>query len=299
MFFCFRQNYGISLVRITGTVLTLFFIFFSLYNPPLLNELRLRIFDSFLRLKPAPLASTPIIIVDIDSKSLKAFGQWPWSRNLIAELLDKITAGKPTVVGLDMLFAEPDRSSPNRIADRHDVEDAPVAVRKYLRELPDYDLSLAKALYTSPVPVIIGYAFTHSTSVKRDEKNTLKKSNFIFLGGNPIPFLHPFIGVDSNLRIFEKAAQGSGFFNIVPDHDSITRSIPLVVNFEQQVYPSLVLSMIHAGERSDYTMKVEVDQRIKENGVRAVQSGSYRIPTTIHGELIIYFSGPAQTFTYI
>ncbi|XOF34965.1 MAG: CHASE2 domain-containing protein [Candidatus Electrothrix sp. YB6] len=302
MFFGSRKKYGSGSAHLAGLLLILICLFISLYRDsnflknklgPLegtledillpLDTLRLKTFDLFLRLRPAPLLENRVVIVDIDSASLGQHGQWPWSRNQIAELLNKITAAGPAVVGFDILFAEPDRSSPK--ISGYDVSFA--------------DLSLAKAMYNSPAPVILGYAFTDPEVPA--ENHTPETGNFVFEGGNPAPFLHPFTGADVNLEILETAAQGSGSFNIVPDHDSIIRNLPLLVYYRQQVYPSLVLSMLQAAEGNGQTVTVKMDQEVRESGIRYVQAGpyQYQIPTTMHGELIVYFSGPARTFPYI
>lgn len=102
-----------GLVRAVGAVISLALTGISLWNPLLLNELRLRSFDQLMAQLPVPLAKPPVVIVDIDPKSLREFGQWPWPRSRTAELIRAVAAAGPTVIGLDMVFAEPDRSSPS------------------------------------------------------------------------------------------------------------------------------------------------------------------------------------------
>jgi CHASE2 domain-containing sensor protein len=69
-------------------------------------------FDHYQRWQPRSRNNEPVIIVGIDSQSLVEHGQWPWPRDLIARLADRIQAGKPLAVGVDIVFAEPDRYSP-------------------------------------------------------------------------------------------------------------------------------------------------------------------------------------------
>jgi adenylate cyclase len=198
-------------------------------------------------------------------------------------MLERITTTEPAVVGFDILFAEPDRSSP--------------PMSGY--DISLHDFTLAQALHNSPAPVVLGYAFTGTDMKSVRKEHVPKTGGFIFDGGDPVPFLHTFAGVDSNIKALEKTASGSGFFNIIPDSDSITRRIPLLAGFADQVYPSLILSMIQAAEGADSAVKVVVDREIKKNGIRAVHAGPYQIPTTMQGELIVHFSGPAHTFSYI
>ncbi|MCI5151473.1 MAG: CHASE2 domain-containing protein, partial [Candidatus Electrothrix sp. MAN1_4] len=270
-------------VHIAGLLLTVLAVILYQYNPPVLEELRLKSFDFFLRNRPAPLGDTRVVIVDINSESLLRYGQWPWSRDLLAKMLERITAAEPAVVGFDILFAEPDRSSP--LMSGHDIS--------------QYDFTLAKALHESPIPVVLGYAFTGTDMQSVRKENAPKTGGFVFSGGDPLPFLHTFTGVDSNISVLERTASGSGFFNIIPDMDSITRCIPLLAGFENQVYPSLILSMIQAAEGDGNAVKVVVDRESTRSGIQAVHSGPYEMPTNMQGELLVHFSGPSHTFPYI
>ena len=212
-------------------------------DPPLLNELRLKSFDVLLQHFAAPLAEPPVVIVDIDGRSLAEYGQWPWSRTKIANLIRNIAAPGPAVIGLDILFDEPDRTASNRLAAPQPA--APLLpLHNYFaqlhswRSLSDPDEILAKTLRSSPVPVILGHLFTHhetiSGSRSEDEQHVLpRRGSFALRGRDPAPFLHRFNRTDLNLPVLEKNAQGSGFFNIVPDDDAIFRRLPLVAALEQ------------------------------------------------------------------
>ena len=296
MFSHLRKRCRISPLFLIGGLLTLFFILLAQYDPALLHELRLKSFDFFLRHNPAPLSADPrVIIVDVDSASLEKLGQWPWPRRRIADLVHKITSAKPAVVGLDMLFAEPDSSSPRRLGTLDELQDAPAAVREYLHNLPDYDRYLAGVLEQSPVPVVLGYVFTNSAAENTQRERRIPRTGTVlFRGEDPRPFLFSFNGADSSLEMFEQTAQGIGFLNIIPDQDSILRNLPLAVTYGEEIHPSLILSMLQAADEHN-NLQVETDR----NGVRAVQTGTYRIPVNMHGELIINFSGSAHTLPYV
>src|SRR5262252_3852150 len=103
-------------------------------DPGFVTELRVRGFDLVERLWPRAADPARVAIVDIDEKSLAQYGPWPWPRHLVAELVRRIAGGHPRVVGIDILFAEPDRLSPSEIA----------------RDLPGLTPVLAEALAQLP-----------------------------------------------------------------------------------------------------------------------------------------------------
>src|SRR5579863_1289429 len=80
-----------------------------------LSQFRLYVFDEFLRLKPRQYEPVPVRIVDIDDDSLARFGQWPWPRTLLAKLVNRLTEGGAAAIAFDILFIEPDRTSPARL----------------------------------------------------------------------------------------------------------------------------------------------------------------------------------------
>jgi adenylate cyclase len=100
-------------------------IMLRISDPFPLQALRLIAFDSFQRLDPQPYDPTlPVRIVDIDQASLDRVGQWPWPRTTVARLLENLTAQGAAVVAFDVLFSEPDRTSPEQLLETLAPEDA-------------------------------------------------------------------------------------------------------------------------------------------------------------------------------
>ena len=94
------------------------------------------------------------MIVDIDEKSLARYGQWPWPRHLVAELVRRIAQGHPRVLGIDIVFAEPDRLSPPEIA--RELPGLPRLWRTRLAQLPASERELAEAMRA--VPTVLALA---------------------------------------------------------------------------------------------------------------------------------------------
>ena len=147
-----------ALIILCGIALTCVVAFLYLFQPLLLSTLDLKIYDTLLKSRSGRTASGSVVIVDIDTKSLAQYGQWPWPRYRIAQLLDKLREMGALSVGVDILFAEPDRSSlrniqKNILADFNYTVSLSGVPRKYI----DNDALLAEALRKGPF--VLGYQF--------------------------------------------------------------------------------------------------------------------------------------------
>ncbi|MBC7617946.1 MAG: CHASE2 domain-containing protein, partial [Candidatus Saccharibacteria bacterium] len=87
-----------------------------LVDPIPLQNLRLAQFDQLQRWYPRAYSAIPVRIIDIDEASLKTYGQWPWPRTRLAELIERLHASGAAVIALDILLSEPDRTSPRAMA---------------------------------------------------------------------------------------------------------------------------------------------------------------------------------------
>ncbi len=222
-----------------------------------------------------------IMIIDIDEDALKQFGQWPWSRSVVAELINKLSDANAGIIGLDIVFAEPDQTSPHRIASK---------IKGNTAKLDNYDLILAETLASTPT--VGGYVFTF-------EENDQNKTPMI-----PTVFLEKGLqynnsmlepkGVVLNLDLLQEKLYSSGFFNNIPDEGGMTRRVPLIMRYKGMVYPSLILEMarIYSG-----ASKVEIYG--DGVGVGKIKFGDFSVPTDHAGRLIVNFRGPRKHFNYI
>ena len=93
-----------------------FLIVLYIFFPSLLDSFDNRIRDSYFIFKGETKTSNNVVIIDIDDSSIKEFGQWPWSRNILSKIIENLTNSNISVVGMDIVFAEEDRTSPSLIA---------------------------------------------------------------------------------------------------------------------------------------------------------------------------------------
>jgi len=282
-------------VLLYGILFSLLLFFLNLIRPTLTDFLHNRYYDLLLSGNRGESSSLPVI-VDIDERSLKQYGQWPWPRYRIATLIDKLRNLGALSIGLDMLFAEEDRASIHSIKKELSRD---FGVKLDFREVPqglrDNDERLAKAL--SGGSVILGYQFLFDEGSESQAclLHPLRVSELgnEGAGKNSQPFIQA-QSVSCNLRIFSEAAAGSGFFNISPEADGILRRVPLIMEHKGKLYPSLALgTLMKALGVSDVLLKRD------KRGVDSLYLNQIAIPLTSTGGLFIRFRGKGGTFDYV
>src|SRR5262245_18019473 len=84
-------------------------------EPSLVRDLRFQAFDALQRLHPRPYTDTAVRVVDLDDETLERVGQWPWPRTEVAHLVDALNELGAAAIAFDVVFAEPDRTSPRQL----------------------------------------------------------------------------------------------------------------------------------------------------------------------------------------
>ena len=166
-------------------------------------------------------------IVDIDDDSLERLCQWTWSRATIAVLVHRLMQAGAGVVGFDAVFAEPDRRAPENILPTWAASGLPevAALKTKMDQLPNPDAVLASLLAQDGVRVVTGFVLNNDRMPRRPVEN----GRFAHGGDHPALFVPRYPGAVANLTEIEKAAQGNGSFNMVPDRDGIVRRVPTIV----------------------------------------------------------------------
>src|SRR5579885_1755879 len=208
-------------------------------HPPLLEEIALRTFDLEQRLAPRPHKPSPVVVVAIDEASLgDPWGQWPWSRDLVARLVRKIAEGRPSVLGVDILFSEPDRVSPEHLA--RSLPGLPSEVARALSGLPSNDAVLADAFRS--VPTVLGMGVSRAAPDAAPARFT--PTPVRAFGGDPLPFLQHYAGLLRSLPVIADAESGRAALVGNPDRDGIVRRVPLFIAAGGNIIPGLALEML-------------------------------------------------------
>ncbi len=256
-------------------------------DPAVVQSLRLRGFDFLEELAPRKYQPLPIEIVAIDDKSLAQFGQWPWSRARVAQLVDKIAAGKPSVLGVDIIFAEPDRLSPGRLADSD--PEIPADLAGQLSKLPSHESSLAAALRRVPAVLAVGVSNQAAYAAAAPMRVTMVLES----GANPRPFLFTHPDMLRSLPEIAAAERGQGSIESETDRDGITRRVPLFIVTQGNLVPNLALEMLRVASGAGALGIVTGNE-----GVEGARLGAMFLPTDRRGRIYPYFT-PSYDARYI
>ena len=218
-------------------------------------------------------AGSPITIVDIDEASLASLGQWPWPRDLLADLVNQIVPHGPRVLGINILFPEPDRLSPEAVLQRFPI-DAPL--RESLAQLPSNDALLAFSL--QQVPTVLGAAVTGATPAATD-LSVLRAPVLLRLGHQGAAEIRRYPALLRNLPIFEEASRGIGVVSLEYAGDGVVRRMPIVMLVGDAVLPSFAVEVIRVAKQVP-AIEVEIDGP----GIASVSLGDLKIETAFSGE---------------
>ena len=217
------------------------------YNIGLVTQLDNIIYDTRLRLTMPGKVDDRIVILDIDEKSLQEIARWPWPRDVMAQLVNKLfDKYQLAIVGFDVVFAESDYSSGikklDELAQKELKEVAGFAdLYQKIRPQLDNDSLFAKAIKGRPV--VLGYYLNSERDAKRIAAipdPVLPKGTF---AGRKIKFTS-WSGYGGNLPEFLKASAAAGHFNPFVDDDGVVRRVPMLAEFEGQYYEALSLAMV-------------------------------------------------------
>jgi len=252
-----------------------------LFLPDYFQSLDSRVRDFYFKVRGEESVSRDIIIVDIDEKSIKELGQWPWERNKFAKILQNLSDSGAGIIGLDIVFSEADKTSPNRLAEEFDIKGI---------DFPNYDTILAKTI--SQTPTILGYIFDFD--VKNGQEAPQIPAIFVQKHKSTLEYLPKAAGVTTNLELIQDAGYSSGYMNNIPDDSGIIRSVPLFIEYDMQIYPSLAFEMYRIGLGAD-----KVVLKYSEVGIDDIVLNSQHIKSDRFGKLHLNFRGPFRSYKYI
>jgi adenylate cyclase len=273
----FKRRFGYARLLCLGLLIGLAAL--RIADPAPIEELRVRTFDTFQVIDPRVKTARPVVIVNIDEKSLAKFGQWPWPRTHVADLITNLTRLGAVVIGFDVMFPEADRLNPAAAADT--IRNLDDETRARLRALPSNDELLADAMRHSRVVL----SETGLPEVVPGLDQALPLTGLAMLGEDPQRFMLKFPGLLRNTPVLEAAAAGRGLVTIATERDGIVRRVPVILQAQGTTMPSLSFEMLRVATGTD-TIFIKSDAA----GMIGVGVKGVQIPTDRNGQLWVHFA---------
>ncbi len=273
----FARKFGYA--RLICLALLIGFAALRVADPAPIEELRVRTFDTFQAIEPRVKQARPVTIVDIDEPSLAKFGQWPWPRSTIADMVINLTRLGAVVIAFDIIFSEPDRLNPETAAGTMRYLDE--LTRSKLRSLPSNDQILADAVKRSRV--VLGETGVGAPVPTLDK--SLPVTGLAMLGEDPQPFLFDYPGLLRNVRVLEEAAAGRGLLTIRTERDGIVRRVPMLLQAQGTIMPSLTFEILRVVTSTPTILTKTEKAGIKSVGVRGLE-----VPTDHNAQLWVHFA---------
>lgn len=245
---------------VTGLLTALMFL-----KLPPIESLEEKLYDYRFKIRGTTKPPDTVIIAAIDEKSLEKLGRWPWSRDKISRLVEKLNSAGAEIIVFDVIFSESEKN----------------------------DALLGKAIKDSGnviLPIVFDF-----------EKDTLQESEFLINSSfysvtNPEMFnrYNPITAKSVLMPVPEliKEAMSLGHINMFSDSDGTLRWESLVIGYNGYLYPPITLqaAALYLGVPPD---------RVVLKATKGVYLGNRYIPTNEWGQTLIYYYGPEQTFKHI
>jgi adenylate cyclase len=262
------------------------------------------LYDTRLRMTMPRGEDRRIVILDIDEKSLGEVGRWPWSRNLMAELTEKLFERYGVaLVGFDVVWAERDPSSGIGVLEglaKKELRGNTDFQAAFARLKPALDFDARFAASLKGRPVVLGYYFNiEERAVRANALPEPVLPRGSFAGRNARFPQWP--GYTGNLAAYVRNAAGAGHINSTPDFDGVSRRVPLLIEFDGQYYEALSLAMWRVwlarltGEPPRVAPGSAVEGR---NDLESLEVGGVSVPVDQNAAALIPFRGPQGSFRY-
>lgn len=287
-----------------GLVFVLLFVGHAakVYQLDFVNLMEAKLYDTRLRLTLPDTPDESIIILDIDEKSLKEDGRWPWGRDKLALLMDKLfDRYEIAVVGFDVVFAEKDISSGLGVLQE--------LGKKQLKNIPQFQSALAKikpqleydSLFAKRLQqrnTVLGYYFTGTKNISGALPEPVFAPNSF--DGRPITFTK-WKGYGGNLPELQASAASAGHFNPIVDSDGVVRRVPLIVEYEGAYYESLSMAVVRSifGSPPLIAGFANESGNADYSGLEWIGLDQIQIPVDSDVSALVPYRGGRNTFKYI
>ena len=286
-----------SLIGLLLTLLTLSAFYFS-WTP--LEELEYRFYDLGSNLRERT-PTSPIVIVAIDDDSIAGIGRWPWPRGYIAQMINFLGQSEAKVIGVDIIYSENDLSqgllevrdiikgieADPRLLKNTQVNTLYAALKESEKRL-DNDAILAAAMAESKKVILpLFFALGNPVGGGMEVPDYLKLNSMAASSPGQAITAREIVPPISD---FAKNALALGHINVVADSDGTVRTEPLLVSYENRLYPSYALQLTLKYLNHD-TKDIQLSRNLK--------IGNAMIPTDEKSRMLISFNKRFPYYSFV
>jgi len=299
-----QQWFGFKL----SALMTIIVLGIAFQQPAFLEKIELKILDErFIIRGPIPIDDR-VVILAVDDDSLSEIGRWPWPRDKIATLVERVLGEYgAAVIGFDVVFSEPQENPLKesvRLLEQGRRENA--AVSEWLNrneQLGDMDGTFEAVLSKYADRIVQGYFFYPDgadassrlrSTLKRDSELMQPSAFAAEMIGDVMPSIPRMIAVEGNLPRFMKSTDVSGYFNFFPDEDGMVRRVPLVAELDGFLYPNLGLQALRVAMGWP-----SLSVRVTDVGVEDISIDGHSIPVGPDGGMLLNHYGPGKSFRHV
>ncbi|HHT0593706.1 TPA: CHASE2 domain-containing protein [Legionella anisa] len=266
----------------------------------LITQLDHRTYDNIVQLNWRPHQTIPrVVIIDIDNKSVEQEGRWPWPRNKIATLINKLKQNGVVTIATDIVMAEAEVNY--AIGLKNELQKLMPQLPLGQKQLPDFleqiapkvdnDRILAASLLDHNV--VLGFLFHNDKEIRRGDLPsplTNPEGNYLYRDNLP---LYQFSGYNGCLPLFLKASTQAGAVTNVPDLDGTIRHGLMLASYDNKLYATLALATA-----MNYLMVKHITLKTRRHQLYGIQMGNVFIPTNAFGQILIPFWGHIGAHNY-
>ena len=217
-------------------IISFIIIIFIIFNN-LENSFQKRIghlnYDFFQKIFEEKTNFNKVVIVDIDENSINELGQFPWRRDIHSKIIENLNKANAKVIAFDIFFSEPDKQNPKLFIEEFKIQNQ-------VNKIFDSDQLLSSSIEQSNVILpLVG-----AVDDKVFNENVNIKANLIQRGESPSKFLYSFNSLITSLPKFNDNAKGLGAISIIEGEDGILRSVPMMININKSIIPSLSIEAV-------------------------------------------------------
>ena len=245
--------------KYSGILLLFFLVLIKIQDSDFVRKIENISYDAYQSLFIEKNNFEEVVIIDIDEKSIGEIGQFPWRRDVFADLIQKLNQYGVSVITFDVFFSEEDKQNPKKILEEFNIKNDTVF---------DSDQKFLESIKSSKVILpILG-----DISMYNKDNSSKPKTNIISKGGDPSNYIYSFKNKITSLEKFNNAAKGVGTISYLDSSDAVLRSLPLFLKIGNDIWPALSLETLRVlhGHKN---ILINSDQ----TGINLIKTRKYQI----------------------